>query len=105
MQVAMERTKKNLGKCVICPVDADGLHYGVITCGGCNFFFRRSIQSKTNYTCLSANTDQAYKCVIGLNFPKCKYCRFQKCLQAGMKKDEVGKRKTKSNGRFIIENS
>ena len=46
----VEKRRKGYGKCKICPAEADGLHYGVVTCGGCNFFFRRSIlQNKTDY--------------------------------------------------------
>ena len=44
----LEKREKSFGKCKICPAEADGFHYGAITCGGCNFFFRRSIlQNKT----------------------------------------------------------
>ena len=87
---------------MVCPLDAEGTHYGVKTCGGCNFFFRRSIQTKTHYICIYANSEKCNKCVIGSDFPKCKHCRFQKCLKVGMQKDMIGKRKSRIKGAFIL---
>lgn len=48
-------------------------------------FFRRSIQKQIEYKCLRDG-----KClVIRLNRNRCQYCRFKKCLAAGMSKDSV----------------
>ncbi|VDP99702.1 unnamed protein product [Trichobilharzia regenti] len=48
-------------------------------------FFRRSIQKQIEYKCLRDG-----KClVIRLNRNRCQYCRFRKCLAAGMSKDSV----------------
>ncbi|ALC44187.1 Eip78C [Drosophila busckii] len=80
-----------------------GYHYGVTSCEGCKVssacnylslqfnsniyfsqgFFRRSIQKQIEYRCLRDG-----KClVIRLNRNRCQYCRFKKCLSAGMSRD------------------
>ncbi|KAL5110723.1 Ecdysone-induced protein 78C [Taenia crassiceps] len=48
-------------------------------------FFRRSIQKQIEYKCLREG-----KCtVVRLNRNRCQYCRFRKCIAAGMSKDSV----------------
>uniref|UniRef100_A0A1B0B574 Nuclear receptor domain-containing protein n=1 Tax=Glossina palpalis gambiensis TaxID=67801 RepID=A0A1B0B574_9MUSC len=48
-------------------------------------FFRRSIQKQIEYRCLRDG-----KClVIRLNRNRCQYCRFKKCLSAGMSRDSL----------------
>ncbi|KAL3316126.1 hypothetical protein Ciccas_005233 [Cichlidogyrus casuarinus] len=77
--------KASCTPCKVCGDKASGYHYGVISCEGCKGFFRRSIQKQIEYKCLREG-----KClVIRLNRNRCQYCRFKKCLQAGMSKDSV----------------
>ncbi|VDK43375.1 unnamed protein product [Taenia asiatica] len=71
--------------CQVCGDKASGYHYGVISCEGCKGFFRRSIQKQIEYKCLREG-----KCtVVRLNRNRCQYCRFRKCIVAGMSKDSV----------------
>ena len=66
--------------CMICEDKATGLHYGIITCEGCKGFFKRTVQNKRVYTCVSDGN-----CVITKQQRnRCQFCRFQKCLQRGM---------------------
>lgn len=67
--------------CMICEDRATGLHYGIITCEGCKGFFKRTVQNKRVYTCVSAENS----CVVAKQHRnRCQSCRFQKCLQKGM---------------------
>ncbi|PIC17368.1 hypothetical protein B9Z55_023633 [Caenorhabditis nigoni] len=77
--------------CRICGDKASGYHYGVTSCEGCKGFFRRSIQRKIDYRCLK----QQFCEIRRDSRNRCQYCRFKKCLDAGMSKDSV--RQTKRN--------
>ncbi|XP_045465304.1 hormone receptor 4 isoform X3 [Harmonia axyridis] len=66
--------------CMICDDKATGLHYGIITCEGCKGFFKRTVQNKRIYTCVSDG-----KCeVTKAHRNRCQFCRFQKCMRQGM---------------------
>ena len=75
-------TKDNIEEC--CPVCGDkvsGYHYGLLTCESCKGFFKRTVQNKKVYNCVAERC-----CVIDKTQRKrCPYCRFQKCLDVGMK--------------------
>merc|ERR1719350_2749911 len=79
-------TKDGLEEC--CPVCGDkvsGYHYGLLTCESCKGFFKRTVQNKKVYTCVADRS-----CVIDKTQRKrCPYCRFQKCLDVGMKLEAV----------------
>ncbi|XP_002095359.2 ecdysone-induced protein 78C isoform X1 [Drosophila yakuba] len=78
-------SSKSFVPCKVCGDKASGYHYGVTSCEGCKGFFRRSIQKQIEYRCLRDG-----KClVIRLNRNRCQYCRFKKCLSAGMSRDSV----------------
>ncbi|XP_071097442.1 nuclear receptor subfamily 6 group A member 1-like [Haliotis cracherodii] len=66
--------------CAICNDRATGLHYGIITCEGCKGFFKRTVQNKRVYTCVSDGDCEINKAQRN----RCQYCRFKKCLQMGM---------------------
>ncbi|XP_013417219.1 uncharacterized protein LOC106178547 [Lingula anatina] len=66
--------------CGICGDRGSGLHYGIITCEGCKGFFKRTVQNRRIYYCIS----QGHCDVNKLERNKCQYCRFKKCLQQGM---------------------
>ena len=75
--------------CAICKVDTHNfnLNYGAPTCLSCRAFFRRIIQQKLKQElrCRSGSN-----CVITVeNRKKCKRCRFEACLKAGMKPESV----------------
>ncbi|CAH8473556.1 unnamed protein product [Schistosoma turkestanicum] len=72
-------------ECVVCGDKSSGKHYGQHTCEGCKSFFKRSVRRKLNYTCRGNQ-----KCPIDIHHRnQCQYCRFQKCLQVGMRKEAV----------------
>ncbi|KAK0412125.1 hypothetical protein QR680_006047 [Steinernema hermaphroditum] len=67
--------------CLVCGVDAYGIHCGVNSCRACAAFFRRSAEKGHTYKCHRVTCD----CDISKNgSDSCKYCRFQKCLAVGM---------------------
>ncbi|GMT01034.1 hypothetical protein PENTCL1PPCAC_23208, partial [Pristionchus entomophagus] len=71
--------------CAVCGDRSTGQHYGVISCNGCKGFFRRTILRSQKFTCRFAK-----RCVIDKNFRcACRYCRFQKCVSVGMKREAI----------------
>lgn len=47
----------------------------------CKGFFKRTVQNRRVYTCVGSSGD----CEINkVQRNRCQYCRFKKCLQAGM---------------------
>uniref|UniRef100_A0A914EKA6 Uncharacterized protein n=2 Tax=Acrobeloides nanus TaxID=290746 RepID=A0A914EKA6_9BILA len=68
---------------VVCVVCGDGhakLHYGVLACYGCKGFFRRTLTGKYRYVCRFGNN-----CIVDkYQRNSCRYCRFNRCLEAGM---------------------
>ncbi|KAK2170012.1 hypothetical protein LSH36_5g17030 [Paralvinella palmiformis] len=76
---------KDLPFCLICNDKGSGYHYSVFSCEGCKGFFKRTVQKNLNYTC-KENKD----CVINkYTRNNCQYCRFQKCIAVGMKREAV----------------
>uniref|UniRef100_A0A915JGY5 Uncharacterized protein n=1 Tax=Romanomermis culicivorax TaxID=13658 RepID=A0A915JGY5_ROMCU len=67
--------------CAICSDKSSGLHYGIYTCEGCKGFFKRTVQGKRLYTCVTG-LGQCPMTKEQRN--RCQFCRFQKCLQQGM---------------------
>ncbi|KAI6216193.1 hypothetical protein M3Y99_01835800 [Aphelenchoides fujianensis] len=69
--------------CAICQVEPSTVFYlRTPTCTGCRAFFRRSIKQQKKYRCL-----QGRLCGQNSRVPTrraCKYCRFQRCVEAGM---------------------
>lgn len=67
--------------CPVCGDRVSGYHYGLLTCESCKGFFKRTVQNKKVYTCVADRN-----CHIDKSQRKrCPYCRFQKCLDVGMK--------------------
>ena len=67
--------------CPVCGDKVSGYHYGLLTCESCKGFFKRTVQNKKVYTCVAERS-----CVIDKTQRKrCPYCRFQKCMDVGMK--------------------
>ncbi|XP_074663074.1 uncharacterized protein LOC141915447 [Tubulanus polymorphus] len=71
--------------CKVCGAPSSGFHFGAITCEGCKGFFRRTIKERDSFR---------YSCAKGANCQItlatrniCKFCRYQKCLDAGMTPD------------------
>ena len=60
-----------------------GKHYGVYSCEGCKGFFKRTVRKDLTYTCRD-NKD----CMVDKRQRnRCQYCRYQKCLAMGMKRE------------------
>jgi len=92
--------------CSICGDRASGKHYGVYrygscfnvfyftlmflnsylcSCEGCKGFFKRTVRKNLSYACREQN-----KCIIDKRQRnRCQYCRYQKCLTMGMKREAV----------------
>ncbi|XP_016995528.2 nuclear hormone receptor FTZ-F1 isoform X1 [Drosophila takahashii] len=71
--------------CPVCGDKVSGYHYGLLTCESCKGFFKRTVQNKKVYTCVaerSCHIDKTQR-------KRCPYCRFQKCLEVGMKLEAV----------------
>ncbi|KAF6201584.1 hypothetical protein GE061_003976 [Apolygus lucorum] len=67
--------------CPVCGDKVSGYHYGLLTCESCKGFFKRTVQNKKVYTCVAER-----QCHIDKTQRKrCPFCRFQKCLEVGMK--------------------
>ncbi|XP_033271049.1 retinoic acid receptor RXR-alpha isoform X4 [Orcinus orca] len=73
--------------CAICGDRSSGKHYGVYSCEGCKGFFKRTVRKDLTYTCRD-NKD----CLIDKRQRnRCQYCRYQKCLAMGMKREACGR--------------
>ncbi|XP_076360181.1 retinoic acid receptor RXR-alpha-B-like isoform X1 [Tachypleus tridentatus] len=71
--------------CSICGDRASGKHYGVYSCEGCKGFFKRTVRKDLTYACREERN-----CIIDKRQRnRCQYCRYQKCLIMGMKREAV----------------
>ncbi|XP_034475529.1 nuclear hormone receptor FTZ-F1-like, partial [Drosophila innubila] len=71
--------------CPVCGDKVSGYHYGLLTCESCKGFFKRTVQNKKVYTCIAERTCHIDK----TQRKRCPYCRYQKCLDVGMKLEAV----------------
>ncbi|CAJ0568919.1 unnamed protein product, partial [Mesorhabditis spiculigera] len=75
------------GNCVVCGLQANGIHYGRRTCEGCKSFFKRAVQThaaahlvcKKNGKCVVISGQRSY----------CRRCRWDKCVGAGLQENAV----------------
>nr|BAM66778.1 retinoid X receptor [Polyandrocarpa misakiensis] len=78
--------------CAVCGDRASGKHYGVYSCEGCEGFFKRTVRKDLSYTCRDSKD-----CVIDKRQRnRCQYCRYQKCLAMGMKREAVQEERQKN---------
>ena len=74
-----------MAACLICGDRASGYHYSVLSCEGCKGFFKRTVQKNLMYTCKDAGKGS---CVVNKSTRNnCQFCRYNKCLQHGMRRD------------------
>ena len=67
--------------CPVCGDKISGFHYGIFSCESCKGFFKRTVQNKKNYVCLRGAV-----CPVTIaTRKKCPACRFERCLNMGMK--------------------
>uniref|UniRef100_A0A8B9GUR1 Retinoid x receptor, beta b n=1 Tax=Astyanax mexicanus TaxID=7994 RepID=A0A8B9GUR1_ASTMX len=60
-------------------------HYGVYSCEGCKGFFKRTVRKDLSYICRDSK-----ECLVDKRQRnRCQYCRYQKCLAMGMKREAV----------------
>ncbi|KAM6904531.1 nuclear receptor subfamily 5, group A, member 5 isoform 2-T3 [Xenentodon cancila] len=80
-----ERSSESEESCPVCGDKVSGYHYGLLTCESCKGFFKRSVQNNKHYTCAEQQS-----CPVNLSQRKrCPFCRFQKCLAVGMRREAV----------------
>lgn len=81
--------------CGICGDRSSGKHYGVYSCEGCKGFFKRTVRKDLSYTC----RDNKECLVDKRQRNRCQYCRYQKCLAMGMKREAVQEERQKNKDR------
>ncbi|BFZ15572.1 hypothetical protein BsWGS_18611 [Bradybaena similaris] len=77
-----------LPPCRVCGDQAAGYHYGVNTCEACKGFFHRSLRRYKEYTCRANRTSGYCEYKPGKR-KSCQFCRYQRCLIAGMSKEAI----------------
>ncbi|XP_044007784.1 retinoic acid receptor RXR-alpha-B isoform X2 [Aphidius gifuensis] len=81
--------------CSICGDRASGKHYGVYSCEGCKGFFKRTVRKDLSYACREEKS-----CIIDKRQRnRCQYCRYQKCLTMGMKREAVQEERQRTKER------
>lgn len=77
--------------CPICGDKISGFHYGIFSCESCKGFFKRTVQNRKNYVCV-----RGAACPVTIaTRKKCPACRFEKCLQRGMKLEAIREDRTR----------
>ncbi|KNC22762.1 Nuclear hormone receptor FTZ-F1 beta, partial [Lucilia cuprina] len=77
--------------CPICGDKISGFHYGIFSCESCKGFFKRTVQNRKNYVCVRGGP-----CAVSITTrKKCPACRFEKCLQKGMKLEAIREDRTR----------
>ncbi|KAK9511595.1 hypothetical protein O3M35_000222 [Rhynocoris fuscipes] len=77
--------------CPICGDKISGFHYGIFSCESCKGFFKRTVQNRKNYVCLRGS-----QCPVTIaTRKKCPACRFDKCLNMGMKLEAIREDRTR----------
>nr|AID52836.1 nuclear receptor [Tigriopus japonicus] len=85
----LEETQSEVGtQQPLCPIcnDVAGKHfyYGVQACISCRGFFQRSVRNRFHLKFICCKGTQNCR-ITARSRKNCKWCRFQKCLQSGMK--------------------
>ena len=101
----IEDSEPNMVECPICgEMTVNNHHYGGVACDSCKAFFRRTVvnPSKKSEKCRIGNG----KCTLKKERRNnCPFCRFQLCVQTGMKPDMIKIRRTLIKPAAIKETS
>lgn len=90
-QTGISRQQLINSPCPICGDKISGFHYGIFSCESCKGFFKRTVQNRKNYVCL-----RGAQCPVTVaTRKKCPACRFEKCLQCGMKLEAIREDRTR----------
>lgn len=90
-QTGISRQQLINSPCPICGDKISGFHYGIFSCESCKGFFKRTVQNRKNYICLRGSS-----CLISISTrKKCPACRFNKCLNMGMKLEAIREDRTR----------
>lgn len=85
--------------CVVCNDRATGYHFNAMTCEGCKGFFRRTIKNSRKFVCSYTGN-----CIVTRqNRRQCQACRFEKCLNQGMKRECILSENELNKKRKIIQ--
>ncbi|CAB03929.2 Nuclear receptor domain-containing protein [Caenorhabditis elegans] len=88
----MERSYTEKAACQVCQsTERTRLYFGITSCAACAAFFRRS--DGIQYMCTANNS-----CTIAYDIKFfCRACRYESCVRAGMRRDNVRKHRTHQN--------
>ncbi|KAI6195803.1 hypothetical protein M3Y94_01031100 [Aphelenchoides besseyi] len=77
------KAKRNVligpSECAVCGSPTSHCHYDVPSCHGCKAFFRRSVINGGYYVC-----EHDLECQVRSGVFRCRSCRYDACLRAGM---------------------
>lgn len=91
VQATVNRQQLINSPCPVCGDKISGFHYGIFSCESCKGFFKRTVQNKKNYVCL-----RGASCPVTIvTRKKCPACRFDKCLNMGMKLEAIREDRTR----------
>ena len=85
--------------CRVCGDKATGYHFNAMTCEGCKGFFRRSVKGGKRFACAFAKNCE----ISRVNRRSCSYCRWEKCLAVGMKRECIMSDNEIKEKRKVIE--
>ncbi|TMW52984.1 hypothetical protein DOY81_001932 [Sarcophaga bullata] len=87
--------------CAVCGDKALGYNFNAVTCESCKAFFRRNALAKKQFTCpFNQNCEIT---VVTRRF--CQKCRLKKCMDIGMKSENIMSEEDKMAKRRKIENN
>lgn len=87
--------------CAVCGDKALGYNFNAVTCESCKAFFRRNALAKKQFTCpFNQNCEIT---VVTRRF--CQKCRLKKCMDIGMKSENIMSEEDKLAKRRKIENN
>uniref|UniRef100_A0A1I7UBM6 Nuclear Hormone Receptor family n=1 Tax=Caenorhabditis tropicalis TaxID=1561998 RepID=A0A1I7UBM6_9PELO len=87
--------------CLVCNVtERTSYHFGAHSCMACASFFRRTVSFGIRFLCKANN-----ECVISPEIKFiCRSCRYNNCIKAGMKRDQVQQKKDEQKmPKYILE--